>query len=180
MGGAPLSATGEPPARERPALGRLESVPTRRPPTAPLAADLVGVDLSGTSQWVALATDGGTALLLFLSADCDGCQPFWPALADPQVLGLEHEDAVVVVARPSPREDPAAVRALVPAGVGRPTVVLSLAAWSDYRVQGPPFFALVHAGRVATEGVAWSVEYVAEHVREARGHRESRTRGAQD
>lgn len=175
-----MSATGDPPARGRPALGRLESVPTRRTPTAPPAADLVGVDLTGTSQRVAVATGGGTALLLFLSADCAGCQPFWPVLGDPEALGLEHQDAVVIVTRPSPREDPAAVRALVPASAGRRTVVLSAAAWSDYRVQGPPFFALVHAGRVATEGVAWSVGYVAEHVRRARGGRERGARGAQD
>ncbi len=44
------------------------------------------------------------------------------------------------------------------------------AAWLAYRVQGPPFFVLVDgsADRVVTEGVAWGVSQIAEHVRAAR------------
>ncbi|HVX20043.1 MAG TPA: hypothetical protein VHB02_01705 [Acidimicrobiales bacterium] len=54
-------------------------------------------------------------------------------------------------------------------------VVMSEAAWSAYRVQGPPFFVLVDgtADRVVTEGVAWGVGQVADHVRAARAARAS-------
>lgn len=117
----------------------------------------------------------GSLLLLFLSEDCDGCRPFWPVLGDPESLGLDRGDRVLAVTRPAPHEDPAALGALVPGDAARTLVVLSQTAWSDYRVQGPPFFALVDHGHVVSEGVAWSVGYVAEHVRRAR-----RPSGARD
>ena len=55
-------------------------------------------------------------------------------------------------------------------GEASPAVVMATAAWSAYRVQGPPFFVLVDgtADQVVTEGVAWGVSQIAEHVRSAR------------
>lgn len=159
------------------------------------AAGIDGVDLSGARVQVAL--DGAhPTLLLFLGTACDGCLPFWPPAAAPGPLGLGPGGAVVVVTRDAPPEDLAELRRLCAGETARrdvsatrrdveapsraaattrrdgatgcPTVVLSGSAWTAYRVHGPPFFALVHRGRVLTEGVAWSVEQVAEDVRRAR------------
>ena len=148
----------------RPDLGHLVPIPDRSGGPTP-AADVVGTDLAGAAT--AVRVDGARrTLLLFLTSDCDGCRPFWPALADPASLGLSIGDAVAAVARDPGRDDRAALARLVPAGA---TVVCAGAAWTAYRVAGPPFFALVDGmtGRVATEGVAWAVDQVAADVRRA-------------
>lgn len=152
----------------RPPLERLVSVPSRRPGTPARAAGIEGVDGTGTRLRVRLTGAGRPSLLLFLGAACDGCLPFWPAVVDPESLGLAPGDGVVVVTRAPPHEDPARLRTAVPTGARPATLVLSDAAWRDYRVQGPPFFVLVEGGIVVTEGVAWSVGQVAEDVRRAR------------
>ena len=111
----------------------------------------------GTGHWT---------LVLFLGPGCDGCRPLWEALADPRAAGLCTDEAVVAVARSG--ADPDALRALAPAGA---RVVVSDAAWRAYRVQGPPFFALIDGTgppRVATEGVAWGIDQVAGYVAGAR------------
>jgi hypothetical protein len=71
----------------------------------------------------------------------------------------------VVVARDAAREDVAELR-LRAGAAGAARVVLSSAAWEAYSVLGPPFFVLVDgsSGRVASEGVAWSVEQVVSDV----------------
>lgn len=166
-----MSTAGDPsapgPPSDRPALGRLVSVPGRRPGADAAASDVEGLDLLGTP--VRLRVDGERpSLLLFLGTSCDGCLPFWAACADPRALGLDPCDDVVVVIRAASREDRAELRRLLPDGDARPTLVLSASAWAAYRVQGPPFFALVHRRRVVTEGVAWSAEQVAEDVGRAR------------
>ena len=55
---------------------------------------------------------------------------------------------------------------------GRASVVMSDDAWSDYGVHAGPFFVLVDGGaaRVATEGVAWSVEQITGAITAARGN----------
>ena len=57
-------------------------------------------------------------------------------------------------------EDPTAVAALAGAGVAPLgiEVVMSSAAFRDYRVGGPPFLAVVTAHAVLTESVAWGLE----------------------
>ena len=151
----------------RPRLEHLVSVPTR--PAGGTAADVEGVDLSGARCRLPLGTDRRRTVLLFLGTSCDGCRPFWLAAGAPGALGLAPGDGVVVVARPAPPEDLCLLRSLAKADRGPGAVVLSDAAWRDYRVQGPPFFALVEEGRVTTEGVAWSVQQVEADVRRALG-----------
>lgn len=149
----------------RPDLRHVVAVPDRsgEPPTR--AVDVMGTDLTGLPSAVRV---GGArcTLFLFLSSDCDGCRPFWPALADPASLGLSAGDAVAAVVRDAGREDTAALARMVPPAT---TVVCAGSAWTAYRVAGPPFFALVDGttGRVVTEGVAWAVPQVAGDVRRA-------------
>lgn len=165
-----MSATGGP-SDDRPVLQRLVGVPVRPAGAEPPAADVDGMDWSGAGCHVPVASSGRWWLLLFLGASCDGCGPFWAVAADPAALGLGSADGLLVVTRAAPREDLAAVRTLLPSAAPNGCVVLSDTAWRSYRVQGPPFFALVAAGRVVTEGVPWSVESVAADVRRARDRR---------
>ncbi|MGH9082687.1 MAG: hypothetical protein ACRDWN_05015 [Acidimicrobiales bacterium] len=132
------------------------------PPSTPVT-DLEGVDPAGNPLTVPVGDGPGRTLLLFLSADCDGCGPFWPAVADTGSLGLVAGERAVVVARDPTAEDLDALAGLAVPGT---TVVLSGGAWAAYGVQGPPFFALVEpvVGRVVTEGVAWAVPQVAAAV----------------
>ena len=99
---------------------------------------------------VELAGRSRPVLLVFLTIDCDGCELFWNGLADAPA----EVDVVAVTKGPSevsPLE--VAARATGP-------VVMSEAAWVDYRVTGYPFLVLVDpaARRILAEsvGFAWS------------------------
>ena len=148
----------------RPDLRHLVAVPDRADPPA-FAADVVGTDLAGLPTTLGVGGARWT-LLLFLTSNCDGCRPFWPALVEPASLGLSVEDAVAAVARDAGGDDPSALARLAPPGA---TVVCAGSAWTAYRVAGPPFFALVDGStaRVVTEGVAWAVPQVGADVRRA-------------
>ena len=106
----------------------------------------------------------GWTVLVFLSTTCEGCTELWAAFSDPTRCAAGTDVATLVVARAT--ESREAVAALS-AGSG---VVMSDGAWSDYRVEGGPFFVLVDGtdGRVLAEGVAWSVEQIAAAVEVAR------------
>ncbi len=157
-----------------PVLDGLVPIPTYRDRPATPASDVTGVDLTGRAIDVRVLGTGRWTLLVFLSSHCDGCRPLWDALADPTASGLAGDERVVAVTHGPDHEDIAALRALAPAGSTgaevSPAVVMATAAWSAYRVQGPPFFVLVDgaADRVVTEGVAWGVSQIAGHVRMAR------------
>lgn len=158
------------PAAQPPALTGLVPVPTYRDQPATVPVDPRGTDLDGQSCHVGVLGSGVWWLLLFLSARCDGCRELWEALADPSASGLVAGESVLVVTRDPGEEDVADLRRLATAAV---PVVMSTATWSAYRVQGPPFFALVDGrpgvtARVATEGVAWSVPQVAADLGRAR------------
>jgi hypothetical protein len=180
-----------------PALDRLVPVPTYRDHPATVARDLSGQGPDGRPVAVPVVGTGRWTLLLFLSTDCPGCLPLWEALVDPVAWGLDGDGLVVAVTRDPGQESPAAVDALAAVGtrtvraesvaggdlagtrggaVAPTLVVMSSAAWSAYRVQGPPFFVLVDGSTsagpggevpVATEGVAWGVAQIAADVRRA-------------
>lgn len=150
--------------RPRPVLERLVPVPSGLGPPSTPAIDIAGTDLCGAPLRVSIGPRAPRMLLLFLSSGCDGCRPFWLAAADPASLGLTPGEGVLVVVRDAGEEDVEALAQLV---VPATPVVLSSQAWTAYRVQGPPFFAVVDGreGRVVTEGVAWAVAQVASDVR---------------
>ncbi len=152
---------------EPPRLSGLVPVPTYVGSPATGVFDLGGVDLAGRPATVEVVGPGRWTLLLFLSSGCDGCREFFGAAGDPSSFGLAAEEAVVVVTRDPAQEDLGALAALITPGT---RVVLSSAAWSDYRVLGPPFFVLADGARsrAVTEGVAWGVAQVASHLRAAR------------
>jgi len=115
------------------------------------ATDLVGVRPDGIPVAVDLAVATRPILMVFLTTECDGCDQFWRGLADPP----PDIDAVVVT------RGPGAVAssdvASLASGLGRVPVVMSDAAWSDYRVTGYPFLVLVEPAtkRILGESVGF-------------------------
>jgi hypothetical protein len=169
----------EPPAD---ILRRLRPIPTDRP-RAP-ARDIEGVDPTGTPVSVEIMGAAAPALLLFLSAACVGCRDLWEGLSEFEA-GLADACRVAVVTRSPGDEDSSAVASLARAGARRGDepdpletgpvpvaavplpVVMSTAAYRDYRVDGPPFYAVVGPAAVLAEGVAWGVEATLRAVRAA-------------
>ena len=146
--------------------GSAPEPPLPRPPTTgrdpgeTRAAALTGVSPHGDP--VALSFEGAGApptLLAFLTSGCSTCAGFWEALGDRRVPGVQ----TVIVTHGSERERPALLRALAPASVA---VVMSSAAWEDYRVPGAPYFVLVD-GEIRGEGVATAWPALASLVRDA-------------
>lgn len=153
--------------RTPPALEGLVPVPTYRGHPSPSAADLEGVDLHGSPTRIRVVGTGRWTLLLFLSGSCRGCREIWRALGDLRHAGLSTDELVVAVTRDLDDEDPEELLGLSTPSV--PTLASS-AAWRAYGVQGPPFFSLVDgtSNVVVTEGVAWGVGQVGDHVQRAR------------
>jgi hypothetical protein len=159
----------EPPAD---ILRRLRPIPTdrRRGP----ACDLEGVDPTGAQVSVEILGAAAPVLLLFLSAACVGCQDLWDGLSEFRV-GLPEACRLAVVTRSPGDEDGSAVLTLArsateapPGGADSPIpVVMSTVAYRDYRVDGPPFYAVVGPATVLGEGVAWGVEATLRAVRAA-------------
>jgi hypothetical protein len=125
------------------------------------ATDLVGVSPAGDGVEVLLRDLDRPVLLCFLHVRCDGCEQFWRGLADAAESEPELPDtvsAVVVTKGPGSVESAAVARAA--AGVTRVPVVMSDAAWADYRVSAYPFFVLVDPGSTSvvgeTVGFGWS------------------------
>ena len=150
----------EPPAD---ILRRLKPIPTYagHPTTTP--HDIVGVAPEGGPCRIDVVEAAAPALLLFLSAACLGCRDLWEGLHSLRA-GLAGAVRLVVVTRdpgegPS-RESPEAIAALAGDAplLDGIDLVMSSAAYRDYRVTGPPFLTVVAAGRVRTESVAWGLE----------------------
>ncbi len=146
----------EPPAD---ILRRLKPIPTYTDHPATTPHDIVGVAPDGTTCRIEVVEAAAPVLLLFLSADCLGCRDLWEGLPDLHA-GLAGAARLVVVTRRPGDESAEAVAALAgtaPAMLGI-DLVMSTAAFGDYRVSGPPFLSLAAAGRVRTESVAWGLE----------------------
>jgi hypothetical protein len=131
-------------------LRPIPSHPDGTPPDWP-AADVVGVRPDGTPVTIDLAAATRPVLMVFLTTECDGCDQFWWGLSDPP----PEVDAVVVT------RGPGAVAssdvATLASGLSRVPVVMSDAAWSDYRVTGYPFLVLVEPAtrRILGESVGF-------------------------
>jgi hypothetical protein len=156
--------------REPPAeiLRRLRPIPTDRPP-AP-ACDVVGVSPSGAPVRVEVVGETAPVLLLFLSAACVGCRDLWEGLPVFDA-GLGGACRLAVVTRSPTDEDSPSVATLARladrAGDRPVPVVMSTPAYRDYRVDGPPFYAVVGPAVVLGEGVAWGVDATLRAVRTA-------------
>jgi hypothetical protein len=127
-------------------------------PTWPVV-DLSGVTPDGQPVAIELGSSAVPVLLLFLATRCDGCESFWLGAQDGPSGQLPDTVAAVVVTRGPDSVDVDEVRDRA-ARLGSVPVVMSDAAWHDYRVTGYPFFVLVDPGSRTvlgeTVGFGWS------------------------
>ncbi len=130
------------------------------------ASDLDGAGLRDDAMHVSIVGARRRTLLAFLSSGCLTCQGFWEAFADPLGLGLSDGTRLVVVTKDGREESISALRRLAPPDV---PVVMSSAAWTDYRVPGSPYFVLVDGpeGRVHGEGTGANWDQVKNLLRQA-------------
>ena len=145
----------EPPAE---ILRRLRPIPTTVGPPTTVPRDVVGVAPDGRAVRIDVVEATVPVLLLFLSADCVGCQDLWAGLSELRA-GLGRAARLAVVTKSPPAEDPATIAGLAADEKGHPgaPVVMSETAFSDYHAAAP-FLALVTPAAVLTEGVAWGVD----------------------
>ena len=135
--------------------------PDERAPDQLAATDLQGATPDGGSRRIVLSP-GPDTLRAFLSSGCSTCVDLLEA--------LQHDDLpqglrLVVVAKDPRLERLRLFRPLV----GRAEVLMSSAAWDDYRVPGSPYFLHVDGstGRVSGEGSAGSWHQVASLIVDA-------------
>jgi hypothetical protein len=112
--------------------------------------DLTGTGLGDDVLSVRVKGVDHATLVAFLSSTCLTCQRFWDAFGDPG-LDLPPATRLVVVTKGIDDESPSKLARLAPDGV---PLIMSGAAWDDYRVPGSPYFVLVDGptGRVRGEG----------------------------
>jgi hypothetical protein len=145
----------EPPAD---IVRRLRPIPTTVGPPTTAPRDVVGVAPDGRAIRIDVVGATAPVLLLFLSADCIGCQDLWAGLSELRA-GLGRDARLAVVTKAPPAEDPTAIVALAADDKGhlRAPVVMSETAFTDYRAAAP-FLALAAPAAVLVEGVAWGVD----------------------
>ena len=115
----------------------LDSAPSR---PLSMACDVEGVGLDGRPLTIRVSEPGGRWLLVFLSDDCIGCQPFWHELGSwrsPGDRGLPIDVRPVIVTKGPEKVAAARIRTLVPDDAAVP-VILSDDAWEGYQVLGYP------------------------------------------
>jgi hypothetical protein len=135
------------------AQGVTSPVPLSRPGEHKASA-IVGVSLSGDAVSVGVGRAGERTLLLFLSSGCSTCQRYWTALRNGAHRSLTGTRTVIVT-RDADEESPAAVAGLGPDETDDTAIVMSSAAWDDYRVPGSPFAVVVESdGTIGGEGTA--------------------------
>jgi hypothetical protein len=139
---------------QRPNLKDLVEVPRFLGGSKRTVHPLSGVGPTGAS--VALGLETGWTVLLFLSSSCDGCHELWELARTGVLQGVATRPAVIAVAKET-SESPRRV-----AELGGSGALLSDQGWRDYQIHSGPFFVVVDgpAGRIATEGVAWSVAQI--------------------
>jgi hypothetical protein len=132
-------------------------------PAAWPALDLEGTDPGGDAVTVRLGELGDRVLLAFLDTTCGGCAAFWSSIRRLDGGRVASGVPVAVVTRGTAHVGMEEVRQAMGDDAPRRSpvrVVMSDAAWRDYRVQGPPFFVLVETSTrtVVAETVAfgWS------------------------
>lgn len=151
-----------PPGEDGETSAAVPQPPDRAP--ADVAPDVAGATLEGDAVKLSLAPGGPSTLLAFLGSGCASCGTLWEALGErPEVPGGAR---VIVVTKDTRHESPSRLGELAPEGV---PLVMSSAAWADYRVPGSPYFILVDgpSGLVQGEGAATGWDQIASLIRDA-------------
>lgn len=122
-----------------------------RDPGSP-AFDLSGETPDRGSLGVAVKGSSTNTLIAFLSSGCLTCRGFWDSLKAGDAV-VPRGIRLVVVTRDPSYESPSKIRALAPDDI---PVLMSSAAYDDYRVPMSPYFVFVDgpSGTIAGEGTA--------------------------
>ena len=125
--------------------------PVRR--SAATAFDVAGITPTDETVRVGVVGARQSTVLAFLSSGCLTCANFWDAFATTDRLAVPGGARLVVVTKSPEAESPARIRELAPAAF---PVVMSSAAWEEYKVPQTPYFVYVDgpSGRVVGEGSA--------------------------
>ena len=118
-----------------------------------------GFDVAGTAPGGETAVRVGvvgarqSTVLAFLSSGCLTCGGFWETFGATDRLAVPGGARLVVVTKSPDAESESRIRELAP---GAFPVVMSSAAWEDYKVPHTPYFVYVDgpSGRIVGEGSA--------------------------
>jgi hypothetical protein len=146
-------------------MGDAGPAPTLAPmrPTG-TAADLAGVTAFGDAVVVGLSNPDSSALLLFLSTGCEKCTRFLESIAAGAHRSLGTR--VLVVTRGPDQESVGQLRTWQERGV---EIVMSSAAWDDFRTPGSPYVVYCSRGHIVGEGTAGSWGQIESLVTQAQG-----------
>lgn len=130
--------------------------------------DILGETPHGGGMKVALG-QGSNTLVAFLSSGCMTCMAFWEGLRGLTPDAAPAQARIIIVTKDSMYESPSRLMELA---AGSPVpVIMSSAAWNDYRVEMSPYFIYVDgtSGKIASEGAASSWPQVFSLLRDAIG-----------
>ena len=132
--------------------------PARR--GAATAFDVAGVTPTDEAIRIGVVGVRQGTLLAFLSSGCLTCAGFWETFAATDRLPTPGGSRLVIVTKSAESESVARIRELAPRAF---PVVMSTAAWDEYKVPHTPYFVYVDgpSGRIVGEGSAATWEQVA-------------------
>jgi len=154
-----------PPQHVPPEPEGLDLLPKPREQTTP-AFDIGGTTLYGDPVKLSIEDAPANTLIAFLSSGCLTCETFWHGLQPAARPAVPGDARVIVVTKDSMYESPTRLRELAPVDI---PVVMSSAAWEDYKVPGSPYFVYVDgaSGEITGEGSASDWRQVMSLLRDA-------------
>ena len=137
-------------------LARVAPIPTSRGGSSTRPVSFTLEAASGVSRTLEFDHLEHRVLLLFVSADCHGCDDLLRGPREPTAFGLTSADEVLLVTRSSEMPDTRAEE----------EIWFSPEAFGALRVSGAPFFCLLDPSfdTVATEGVVWGLDSIRDAV----------------
>jgi hypothetical protein len=132
--------------------GEGPELPPAREAATP-AVDVVGTTPEGATIKVGVTGMQENTLLAFLSTGCSSCLPLWAGLTSTKPPVLPPKTRLVVLTKDRSHESISKLLEIAPRDI---PVMMSSAAWEDYRIQGSPYFIYVDgpSGRIHSEGAA--------------------------
>lgn len=152
-----------PPGEESPGGGRGLPSPGARNGTR--AHELAAVTLDGDAVKVGFGLSSPPTLLAFLTSGCTVCETFWHDLREGKLpADIAGSVRLLAVTKDSSHESPSRLGELAGPDV---QIMMSSAAWTDYRVPAAPYFVYVVGEEIQGEGSATGWMQIASLLRDA-------------